>query len=74
MELERKIAQWSICLLLLLLFSPPLDCQAAGQPDPSNLTLKSKVRVLLVDITVTDRNDQPVKGLPKDAFEVFENG
>lgn len=37
-------------------------------------TFKSKVQAVLVDVVVTDRNDQPIKSLQKDDFEIFENG
>jgi hypothetical protein len=38
------------------------------------LTEKIEVSVVNVDVTVTDRNGQPVRGLTRDHFDVFEDG
>ena len=40
----------------------------------SSTTFKSTVKVVLVDIAVTDRNDNPISGLKQQDFEVFEEG
>jgi len=32
------------------------------------------VHVVLVDVVVTDHNDEPIAGLQKEDFEVFEKG
>lgn len=37
-------------------------------------TFKANVRVVLVDVVVTDSKDEPVTGLTKDKFEVLEDG
>ncbi len=46
---------------------------AAPAPQPV-LAEKIEVHVINVDVTVTDRKGNAVKGLTKDDFEIFENG
>ena len=68
------------CLLTLVLLSVfPVYSQTAPQtasPDASSeqTTFRANVRVVLVDVVVTDRNDQPVTGLPREDFQVLEDG
>lgn len=64
----------SFSLLVLLCFISFLHSQTAEVSDSSRATFKSKVQVVLVDVVVTDKNNQPIKGLPSDSFEVFEEG
>jgi len=45
--------------------------QAAEAVGP---TLKTTARLAVVDVVVTDQNDQPVPGLRKEDFSVFEDG
>ena len=44
----------------------------AQQKTPYGETLE--VRVIDVDVIVTDRSGKPVTGLTRDDFELFENG
>ena len=46
--------------------------QTAGQLPP--LTAQVEVHVVNVDVSVTDRSGNPVTGLSKDDFEIFEDG
>ncbi|HEY2090714.1 MAG TPA: VWA domain-containing protein [Thermoanaerobaculia bacterium] len=51
--------------------------QLATPPAPAPqpiLAERMEIRVINVDVTVTDRKGNPVKGLTKDDFELFENG
>ncbi|HEV8432182.1 MAG TPA: VWA domain-containing protein [Thermoanaerobaculia bacterium] len=49
--------------------------QPAPPPAPqAALTEKLEIRVINVDVTVTDRKGNAVKGLTKDDFEILENG
>ena len=43
-------------------------------PQQPEFTLKEEVRNVVVDLVVTDKHGQPVKGLGKSAFQLFENG
>lgn len=58
---------------LLLVF--PLHAQT-GVPDSGNAvaTIKSKVRLVLVDVVVTNNKGDAVTGLQKQDFEVLEDG
>jgi VWFA-related protein len=42
--------------------------------ETANPIFKSQVRLVLVDVVVTDQNSQPVTGLHKEDFEVLERG
>ncbi len=58
-----------------------LSGQSSQQPDaqsPANnkpaLTLHADTRIVLADVTVTDRHGNAVHGLPASDFQVFDNG
>lgn len=57
--------------LCSVLSSSPANAQ---QPAPQPLVEKVDVRVVNVDVTVTDRSGKPVSGLTRDDFEVSEDG
>jgi VWFA-related protein len=61
--------------LLPLLLAFPLHSQTAA-PDSGNAvaTIKSKVRLVLVDVVVTNGKGDAVTGLHKQDFEVLEDG
>src|SRR5690348_2587399 len=68
---------WSIAVkatALLLLCCSLLQSQTGDSGKDDTVTFKSKVQVVLVDVVVTDKNGQPIKGLPSNSFEVRENG
>lgn len=57
------------CLLLAVL------CAAAAAAQESPLFVESiEVRVVSVDVVVTDANGKPLTGLTRDDFELLENG
>ncbi len=60
----------------LLTSAVPLVCpQTATQTSSdSTATLKTKARLVLVDVVVTNDKGDPVTGLQKKDFEVFEDG
>jgi VWFA-related protein len=65
----RKVA------LVSLLFSLSLQSQQkVPLAAPPPLVEKIDVSVVNVDVTVTDRHGQPVAGLTRNDFEVFEDG
>ena len=51
-----------------------LYSQTADTQSPNNPTFQSNVKVVLVDVTVTDRNDQPIAGLKREDFQILEKG
>ncbi|MGA2672999.1 MAG: VWA domain-containing protein [Terracidiphilus sp.] len=54
----------------------PLFAQTAPPPDAGNpaATLRVNARSVVVDVVVTDRNGKAITGLPKEDFQVFEDG
>jgi VWFA-related protein len=48
--------------------------QTADTVNSSNTTFKAKVDVVLVDVVVTDHNDEPINGLQKEDFQILEQG
>jgi len=48
--------------------TPPAPAQ------PQSPVLKSEVRVVLVDVVVTQKKDQPVGGLRREDFQILEDG
>lgn len=65
-------------IVLLLLYAslamPARPQNAAQENKPPIPTLKTRARLVLVDVVVTDNKGEPVPGLKKEDFEVFEDG
>src|SRR5271157_363722 len=68
--------RWAIRNLMIAgaaSFLPPLP--AAVQPDdPQDSVFRSEVRLVLLDVSVTDRGGATVSGLSTGNFAVFEDG
>ncbi len=62
----------TVSLLILASCFSLLHSQTGQIVESANVTFKSKVRVVLVDIVITDQNNHPVTGLQKEDFQVFE--
>jgi VWFA-related protein len=64
------------CVPFILLFLVSSLYSQTANPNPSAPvpTFKAKVRVVVLDVVVTEGKDQPVSGLRKKDFEVFEDG
>jgi VWFA-related protein len=64
-----------LCVVLLTLevTCPPAVAQAAGDSQ-SGYTFRANSRVVLTDITVTDKQGNPVHGLKARDFRVFDDG
>lgn len=58
-----------------VLFSLRTQAQPAPQtpPNQSTYTFHANTRAVLTDVTVTDKNGNPVHGLPQSAFRIFDN-
>lgn len=67
---RRRLAA-AVCLFLTAL-APPLFAQAPTGQD--SFGEKVEVNVVNVDVHVTDKNGNPVPGLTKKDFEIFEDG
>jgi VWFA-related protein len=68
------LSRWSLsfalfCFVVTTLYSQTIDVPIAAGP-----SFQSRVHVVLVDVTVTDKNGRPVTGLPKDEFRILEEG
>jgi len=62
-------------LLGLILLSVFPVCSQTANPDPTQgTTFRATVRRVLVDVVVTNSKDEPVTALPRDQFQVFEDG
>jgi VWFA-related protein len=61
----------SILLISVVSISLPAPAQSTQQ---DQATLHQTVRNVLVDVVVTDRDGNPVHGLPADKFQVLDNG
>jgi VWFA-related protein len=61
-------------VLIAALTAGPLLAQQKSQPELPKLVENIDVRVIGVDVVVTDRKGNPVTGLSKEDFQVFENG
>jgi VWFA-related protein len=64
----------SVTTSVLLSFLYTALYSQTGAQNPATAVFQSKVRVVLLDVVVTDRNDQPVSNLSKDDFQILEEG
>src|ERR1700722_14836033 len=66
------------CFLYLIplsfVFAPVYSQTAASGPDNPVTTIKANVRMVLVDVVVTNGKGEPITGLRKEDFEVLEDG
>jgi VWFA-related protein len=54
---------------------PAAQAPQAGETDSSGRTVfRATARTVVVDVVVTDSNGEPVANLPKDGFQILENG
>ena len=62
-------------VLIAALTAWPLAAQQKQQPaETPKLTESIDVRVIGVDVVVTDKKGNSITGLTKDDFQIFENG
>jgi VWFA-related protein len=60
----------AVCLFLSLAVTSPMLGQS---PAPPPFTLRTQARVVLTDVTVTDKNGNPVHNLSRSAFHIFDD-
>lgn len=70
MSLRSIITQFA----LLASFVSPVFCQTVPSANGNNTVLKTKARLVLVDVVVTSDKGEPVPSLPKNDFELLEDG
>ena len=74
--LSLKPATLVVCFSLALVhFSSHAQTQSGigSTPPQPGYTIQTGTRVVLTDVTVTDENGNPVRGLPVSAFQVLDN-
>jgi VWFA-related protein len=64
----------ALVLAVSLALSSALPAQQAQQEELPRLVETVDVRVINVDVVVTDRRGNPVRGLKKEDFEIYESG
>ncbi len=81
MRLRRRSVQFSaryagflLCLLTATVASPALFPQDAKRSQDQGFSLKVPVDLVIVPVTVEDKNGRPVYDLQKEDFEVREEG
>ena len=75
-DLKRLNLTYPAVLFLSLMVTPGVvPAQSQSQPDSASKLMETvDVRVINVDVVVTDRKGNPVQGLRRDDFRIFENG
>jgi len=75
MERLRAYALRLVVLLAVIFVCiPGFSQDTSANPKDKQTTFRSNVRVVLVDVIVTDSKDEPVTALPQEQFQVFEDG
>ena len=64
--------KWALLVLCALALALPATGKRRAQQ--STLTLRVTTHLVQVNVIVLDRHGQPVKGLTRDDFKVFDNG
>jgi VWFA-related protein len=74
------LSRLSLTVLIILVWGSLSTAHAQSQsqqppPPPLNqpYTIQANSRVVLTDVTVTDKGGNPVHGLPESAFRIFDN-
>ena len=63
-----------VLVLLSFFLAQSLTGQAKSSSDSGVTVFKSKVRLVVVDVVVRGKDGEPVSGLPREDFQVLENG
>jgi hypothetical protein len=74
--ISSRLAMWTFVGFLLLI-GAVADSKTQGtvaSADGQGTTIKSEVQLVLIDVVVTSGNGRPVGGLPKDNFQITEDG
>jgi VWFA-related protein len=68
--------KWIRAIGIALLAGGVVDAQqsSTAQPDQSQATFRADVNYVEVDVHVSDEQGNPVKGLSREDFAIFENG
>jgi len=69
-----RVRLFSLLIFPLLAVHPSAAQNENAAGTGQQPTFKSNVRVVLVDVVVTNSKDEPVTGIKKEQFQVFEDG
>jgi Ca-activated chloride channel family protein len=72
--MQRRAAIRNLMVASAALFLSRSIPAGRHQPDQKGFVIRSEVRLVLLDVSVQDRNGLFVEGLSKENFQVFENG
>jgi VWFA-related protein len=71
----RRCFHWiAFCFAAGCFAASPVYSQITDAVNSSETTFQAKVHVVVEDVVVTDRKGEPVKGLKKEDFQIFEEG
>jgi VWFA-related protein len=73
---RKCILFFFVCVSILALTPLRQACSQDVQPAPAGTTylLHAKARTVLIDVSVTDEEGHPVRGLDRSAFQLFDDG
>jgi len=73
-RLQRNLGTLLATVFASELCSPPMRCRAQEEAGtgPGTFVLRAGTRLVVEDVLVMDANGEPVHGLPKSAFHVFD--
>lgn len=72
---EANVLNRTLALILAAATALPLYAQKKNsEPETPRLVENIDVRVINVDVVVTDRRGNPISGLTRNDFEIYENG
>ena len=73
--MSRPVTQDILMLVLAVIMAVPaiVRAQEATSEIPS-VTIRANTRLVVVDVVVTDKKDQPITGLKAQDFTLEENG
>src|SRR5438128_12435122 len=69
---QRMFRHFAVCCSFLVL--PMVCAQEAAREIPPETTFRTDTRLVVLNVSVFDNEGKIVKGLPKSAFTVYENG
>ena len=72
--MNQSIRIFAAAMLAALAILPATAQQQTAQQQPQPFGEVIDVRVINVDVVVTDRKGNPITGLKREDFEIFENG
>ncbi|ADW68320.1 VWA domain-containing protein [Granulicella tundricola] len=73
MDLSSPLRRQTLRAPLLFAIALSLSLRTFSQQAPATATLRTRARLVVLDVVVTDKNKNPIHGLKKDDFTVLES-